>query len=256
MVAGAGIASLFSLEGRRALVTGSSRGIGRAIGQGLAAAGARLVFHGSAMTDALREAAAQAGSQALSATGDLADGAAVQRLIHDVGRLIGGVDILVLNASVEIRQAYDRITPEALQQQVAVNLAATQALVAGLVPGMAARGWGRVLAIGSVQEVKEHPDMLVYAGLKAAQTSMMRNLARQFAKRGVTCNVLAPGAIETDRNAGVLADPAYRERVRSRIPTGDVGRPEDCVGAALFLCSDAARYVTGERLLVDGGMHL
>ncbi len=256
MAAAIEVASLFSLAGKRALVTGSSRGIGRAIGQALAAAGARVAFHGATMTEALREATAEAGPQSLCLTADLSDSAAVQQLIRDVGRMMDGVDILVLNASVEIRERYDLITPVALQQQVAVNLAATQALVSGLVPDMAARGWGRVLAIGSVQEVKEHPDMLIYAGLKAAQTSMMRNLARQLAARGVTCNILAPGAIETDRNAGVLADPVYRQQVCSRIPMGAIGSPKDCIGAALFLCSDVSRYVTGVRLLVDGGMHL
>ena len=98
--------------------------------------------------------------------------------------------------------------------------------------------------------------MPIYAGLKAAQTSMMRNLARQLAPHGVTCNTLAPGVIETDRNAGVLADEAYRDMVRAKIPSGVFGTPEDCTGAALLLCSDAGRYITGVHLLVDGGMHL
>jgi glucose 1-dehydrogenase len=139
---------------------------------------------------------------------------------------------------------------------VAVNLDATRRLVAALTPGMVERGWGRVLAIGSVQEVKEHPLLLIYAGLKAAQTSMMRNLARQLGPRGVTCNTLAPGVIETERNRAVLADETYRAAVLNRIPLGHLGAPEHCVGAALLLCSEAGRYITGERLLVDGGMHL
>jgi NAD(P)-dependent dehydrogenase (short-subunit alcohol dehydrogenase family) len=98
--------------------------------------------------------------------------------------------------------------------------------------------------------------MLVYASLKAAQTSMVRNLARQFAPRGVTVNNLAPGVIATDRNTERLAAAAYREQVLARIPAGRIGDPDDCAGAALLLCSEAGRYITGQSLLVDGGMSL
>lgn len=247
---------LFSLSGKRALVTGSSRGIGRALALGLAKAGADVAVHGASSSAALDATVHEAGPQAIAAIADLAKPIAVQGLVRDLDMRWGGIDILVLNASIEIRQPYDKITPEAIAAQVAVNLAATQALITGFAPAMAGRGWGRILGIGSVQEVKEHPEMLIYAGLKAAQTSMMRNLARQLAPDGVTCNTLAPGAIETDRNAAVLADSVYRDRVQARIPMGRLGTTGDCVGAAIFLCSHAGDYITGERLLVDGGMHL
>jgi len=246
----------FSLAGRRALVTGSSRGIGRAIAIGLAEAGARLAVHGVCASPALEAARAEAGPDAVAFASDLARPAEVRGLVERVEAAFGGLDILVLNASVEVREDWDAITDEAFDAQVAVDLAAPLRLIRGFVPGMLARGFGRVLAVGSVQEVKEHPKLLVYAALKAAQTSLMRNLARQHSGRGVTFNTLAPGAIATERNAGVLADPAYRAAVEARIPAGRIGVAEDCVGAALLLCSDAGRYVTGERLLVDGGMHL
>jgi len=250
------IEHLFSLQGRTALVTGSSRGIGRALGLGLAQAGARVAFHGVAVTDALSGLATQAGHGAEAFGADLGDRDAVAALARDVIAAFGRIDILVLNASVEVREDWDKISDAAFDRQVAVNLDSTRALIAAFTPGMTERGWGRVLAIGSVQEVKEHPKMLIYAGLKAAQTNMMRNLARQLAQHGVTCNTLAPGVIETDRNAGVLADEGYREAVRSKVPSGAFGTPEDCTGAALLLCSDAGRYITGIHLLVDGGMHL
>ncbi len=250
------IETLFSLKGRRALVTGSSRGIGRAIGLGLAAAGARVAFHGVARTDALEDAQRAAGDGHLAVHGDLANPREVERIVAAAKAALGDVDILVLNASIEVREDWDKVTDEAFARQVAINLDASQRMIAAFVPGMTERGWGRLLAIGSVQEVKEHPKMLIYAGLKAAQTSMMRNLARQISSRGVTCNTLAPGVIETDRNKAALADPDYRAAVAARVPAGRFGEPDDCVGAALLLCSDAGRYITGERLLVDGGMHL
>ncbi len=121
---------------------------------------------------------------------------------------------------------------------------------------MAGRGFGRLIAIGSIQQVREHPEMLVYAASKAALESMVRNIARQVAGQGVTCNVLAPGAIATARNREALADAAYRNALLARIPAGRLGTPEDCAEVALFLTSNAARYVTGTTLFVDGGMHL
>jgi NAD(P)-dependent dehydrogenase (short-subunit alcohol dehydrogenase family) len=250
------IDSMFSLKGRTVLVTGSSRGIGRAIGLALAEAGARIAFHGAAHSDALSSAATEAGNGAAGFAADLANRPDVERLRKEVISAFGHIDVLVLNASIEVREDWDKVTDAGFDRQVAVNLDATRSLIAAFTPGMVARGWGRVLAIGSVQEVKEHPKMLIYAALKAAQSSMMRNLARQLAPHGVTCNTLAPGVIETDRNATVLSEPSYRDAVRSKVPTGYFGTPEDCNGAALLLCSDAGRYITGVRLLVDGGMHL
>lgn len=246
---------LFSLQGRRALVTGSTRGIGRAIATAFARAGAVVCLNGPADDAELARAVRETGAE-LGVAADLAEPDAVGRLSRTALSALGGVDVLVLNASIEVREDWDKVSDEAFERQVAVNLDASRHLIAALTPGMAERGWGRLLAIGSVQELKEHPKLLIYAALKAAQTSMMRNLARQLGPSGVTCNTLAPGAIATERNRAVLAEDSYREAVLSRIPMGFIGSPDHCVGAALLLCSDAGRYITGERLLVDGGMHL
>ena len=247
------VAEKFSLAGRTALVTGSSRGIGHAIALALADAGAQLVGHGAARSPALDALAKRFGA---AVAGDLGTAEGIAATIAATRAVVGNPDILVLNASVEVREDYDKVSDAAYARQVAVNLDATRKLLAAFAPPMAERGWGRILGIGSVQEVKEHTKMLVYAALKQAQHGMMRNLARQLAPRGVTCNTLAPGAIATDRNAAVLSDAAYRAQALARIPAGRVGEAEDCVGAALLLCSDAGRYITGVRLLVDGGMHL
>ena len=121
---------------------------------------------------------------------------------------------------------------------------------------MAERGWGRILGIGSVQQVRPNPNLLIYAGLKSALSTMLRSLAKAYAARGVTANTLAPGLIDTDRNADLKQDPALYRSILDRIPAGAAGDAEDCVGAALLLCSDAGRYITGVDLLVDGGMHM
>lgn len=239
----------FDLSGRRALVTGSTDGIGKAIAEALAEAGAAVAVHGLPPV-------AKPDWAAVAFEGDVGDAQATEKLARDAEAALGGIDILVLNASIEFRQAWDAIDDASLARQLAVNMDGPYRLIRALVPPMAARGWGRVIALGSVQELRPHPQMLIYAATKAAQTNMMANLARQLGGQGVTCNVIAPGAIATGRNAAVLADPAYRAQVAARIPVGRIGEADDCVGAALLLCSDAGRYITGVRLPVDGGMQL
>ena len=117
-------------------------------------------------------------------------------------------------------------------------------------------GWGRIITIGSVQEAKPHPDMLVYSATKAAQTNMVKSLALQLAKDGITVNNVAPGVIYTDRNMEALADPVYAKKVMDSIPVGFYGEPEDCAGIVELLCSDKGRYITGQSIYVDGGKSL
>ena len=118
---------------------------------------------------------------------------------------------------------------------------------------MKERGWGRVITIGSVQQAKPHPAMLVYAASKSAVVNMVQNLALQLAKDNITVNNVAPGTIYTDRNTAVLSNDEYKQRVIDDTPVGFIGEPEDCVGATLMLASDMGRYITGENLFVDGG---
>ena len=249
----------FSLRKRRALVTGSSRGIGAAIAVGLAEAGADVMIHCAGRTDAaevIADRCAKLGVKSGVVQADLGapDGAgvAVERAVA----LLGGVDILVLNASYQQKHHWLEFSRQELEQHVAVNYAASLDLLQRCVPAMAARRWGRVLTIGSVQERRPHPEMLVYSSLKHAQTGLMLGLARQYASAGVTINNLAPGVILTDRNTDALANLDYAEKVRTAIPAGYFGEATDCAGAALLLCSDAGRDITGQNRCVDGGLGL
>lgn len=240
------------LHRRRALVTGATQGIGLAIAQALAGAGAAICINGPAEDAELAATRDTLGPGARAIAADLSQPQAVEHLLARAGE----IDILVLNAVLQERQPWDGIDHAAFERQWQLNLAANYRLIQALMPGMAARGFGRLIAIGSVQQVREHPEMLVYAAGKAALASMVRNLARQLAPKGVTCNVVAPGVIETARNREALADETYRARVLAQVPAGGFGTPQDCAQAVLFLASDAARYITGTTLFVDGGMHL
>ena len=118
---------------------------------------------------------------------------------------------------------------------------------------MKEQGWGRIITIGSVQEAKPHPDMLVYSASKAAQTNMAQSLSLQVAKDGITVNNVAPGVIYTDRNIAVLSDADYAKKVTDSIPVGFYGEPDDCAGIVSLLCSEEGRYITGQSIYVDGG---
>jgi glucose 1-dehydrogenase len=239
------------------LITGSSRGIGRAIALAFAEHGANVAVHCRSRIGQAQEVAAEAASfgvRSYVVQADLALDGAPQALYRETTERLGDIDILVLNASVQVRKAWAEITREEFDLQVTVNLRASMELIQLALPEMVSRGWGRVLTVGSVQQVLPHSQMLVYAATKSAQENMARNLAKQVAGHGVTVNNLAPGVIDTDRNAKVLSDPQYRQRVAERIPVQFIGESVDCVGAALLLCSDAGRYMTGVDMLVDGGM--
>lgn len=247
---------LFRLTNRTALVTGARREIGRAIALALSSAGARLAVHHADTEEERSDAAAvvreieQAGGTARAFGEDFALDDAGHRLAAAVSAW-SPVDILVLNASIELPEPYDAITRDRFDRQIAVNLRSPLELLQDLVPPMGQRGWGRVVTIGSVQQIRPHPQMLVYAGTKAAQLNWSWNLARQFGGQGVTVNNLAPGAILTARNRAQME--VEGEALAQRIPTGRLGQPGDLVGAALLMCSDAGAYINGVNLYVDGG---
>lgn len=247
-----------SLHGRTALVTGAARGIGLAIGERLAQAGAHLVLHDRDAA-ATKQALAQLRAAGLSVSpliADLAEREAPARMREALAAEGHEPDILVLCASVETRESWDRLSQEAMAAQTEINLHATVRLIQAFLPGMLARGFGRLIAIGSVQEARPNPTHFYYAATKAAQTNMILNLARTLCAPDVTCNIIQPGAILTDRNRSVLTDPAFESVVLGRIPLARLGTPRDCAGAALLLCSEEGAYINGAEIAVDGGLRL
>ena len=246
------------LSGRVALVTGAARGIGLAIATRLAEAGAHAIIHDrdAGAADATTADLQAQGLAASALIADLAEDAAPAVMAAELKAKGREPDILVLCASVEILESWDAVSEAAMAAQTAINLHATMRLLQAFLPGMLARGFGRVIAIGSVQEARPNPSHFYYAATKAALTSMILNLARTTQAPDVTFNIVKPGAILTDRNRSVLAQPGRGQQVLARIPLGRLGRPEDCAGVALLLCSPEGSYLNGAEIAVDGGMRL
>ena len=242
---------MFNLTGKRALVTGSTQGIGYEIAKVLRTHGAEVYIHCS-KDEVKAQAVAAEMESGLWVTGDLGDSECVKRIYEKTGEL----DIVVANASVQFRTPWSEISAEEFDRQINVNLRSTLELMQSYIPAMQAKKWGRFLAVGSVQQYRPHMHMAVYAASKCAIQSLVHNVAKQVAKDGVTVNNLIPGVIVTPRNDEALANVEYAKKVLSGIPTGFAGQPSDCAGAALLLCSDAGRYITGIELPVDGGMKL
>ena len=244
---------MFDLTGKTALVTGSSRGIGRAVALCLAEAGADVVVHCTGRPEKAQEvvdAIRAMGRKAWFIQKNLMDEDCAEYIFS---RLEQPLDILVLNASIQYRKAWEQITAQDFAEQMNVNLRASMLLIQKAVPHMREQHWGRIVTVGSVQEAKPHPDMLVYSASKAGQRMMAQSLAGQLAKDGITVNNMAPGVIATDRNVEALSDPVYARQVADSIPCGFYGEPQDCAGAVLLLCSEEGRYITGQSLYVDGG---
>lgn len=249
------IANMFDLKGRVALVTGSSRGIGKAIATALASAGAEVIIHASSESDKLlatTDAINESGGHARSIAANLEDGAEIKKLTDAIKKL----DILVMNASVQSYQHIEDFTVEEFDRQYAVNLRSSFQLIQAFVNGMKERGWGRLLAIGSVNQFKPAARLPIYSTTKTAQENLIINCAKQYSQYGITANNLAPGIIQTDRNNKTLADKKFRAEIIKLVPAGFFGNVEDCSGLALLLCSEAGRYITGANIPVTGGMHL
>ena len=237
---------------KTAFITGSSRGIGKAIALQLAKDGFYIILHGATESRKLldvKKTIEERGGLAEIAVGDLCDLNTTKELCKNVA----GADVLVLNASLQYRTPWQEITADAAYEQLNCNFVSSLLLIQAAVSHMKEAGWGRIITIGSVQEAKPHPDMLIYSASKAAQTNMMQSLSLQLASSGITVNNVAPGVINTNRNADALSDPVYAEKVKNSIPVGFYGEPEDCAGIVSLLCSEEGRYITGQSIYVDGG---
>ena len=237
---------------KKAFITGSSRGIGRAIALRLAKDGYHVIVHCAGNLEK-----AQAVKQQIEADGGSAD--VVQTNLCDINQTqtlfehVKDADVLVLNASIQYRNNWQKIPMDQCYDQLNCNFVSSLLLIQAAVDHMKQQKWGRIVTIGSVQEAKPHPDMLIYSASKAAQSNVVHSLSLQLAAVGITVNNVAPGVIYTDRNVEALSDPEYAKKVTASIPVGFYGEPEDCAGILSLLCSEEGRYITGQNIYVDGG---
>jgi NAD(P)-dependent dehydrogenase (short-subunit alcohol dehydrogenase family) len=246
---------LFALHGRVAVVTGGSSGIGQAIGFALASAGARVVLVArSAGPLAAAVARIQAaGGQAGRVSADLGDRAEVARGADAAAAVFGEPDILVCAAGINLRPRMDALTTAEWDQTMAVNLTAPFLLGQRFGPGMAARGWGRILNITSQQAARAFGNSGGYGASKGGLESLTRSQSEAWAPRGVCCNSVSPGFVATPLTREVASDPVRSAALAARTMAGRNGEPADFEGAAVFLASRASDYVTGQVIRVDGG---
>lgn len=249
--------ALFDLTGKVAVVTGASRGIGRAIAL-------RLAEHGAAVTvssrkiEACRAVVAEieaAGGQARAQACHIAHNEDLAALVEGTVAAHGGIDILVCNAAINPHFGpAATITDDAFDRIMASNVRGSFRLANMVLPGMAARGGGSIIVISSIAGLRGSTDLGVYALSKAADLQLVRNIAVEWGPRGIRANAIAPGLIRTDFARALWEDPARRARRERETPLQRLGEPDDIAGAAVFLASAAGRFMTGQTLVIDGGV--
>ena len=244
------------LSGKTALVTGSSRGIGRAAALQLARLGAKVIFHGVTESEKLRSAVAEAGNGADFLTADLGDMDEAANLIAALRERGTIPEILVLNASVQSYTGLANFDDAEFLRMFRTNVESSCLLLRELLPEMRKKRFGRVIFVGSINGIRPTPRLAVYGATKAALLNVARTAAKENAAYGITVNTILPGVIETDRNAAVLSDAGFAKKFKAELPAQRFGTPEDCAGAIAFLASDEAAYITGAEIPIAGGMQL
>jgi 3-oxoacyl-[acyl-carrier protein] reductase len=242
---------MFDLTGRTALVTGATGGIGGGIARALHAQGATVALSGT-RRDVLDQLAAELGERTHVLPCNLADKDEAEALVPRAEEAMGQLDILVANAGVTKDNLFVQLRDEDWEQVLAVNLTATFRLARAAVRGMMRRRHGRVIGISSVVAVTGNPGQSNYVAAKAGMIGLMKSIGAEYAKRGVTANCIAPGMIQTAMTDKL--NEKQREGILARIPSARLGTPADIAGAAVYLASDEAAYVTGQTVHVNGGM--
>ena len=236
---------------KRALVTGSTQGIGKAIAERVVQSGFEVIVHCSTDADKAERVRKEIGA-CKAVVCDLSD----MEQVADLKEKTGGVDVLILNASVQFKQKWTDISDKEIEKQLNVNVVSSLKLMQTYFPDMKKKGFGRIITIGSVNQHKQHCELSFYAATKCAVMSLVKNIAKEAAPFGVTVNNVSPGAIATPRNENIYNDEEARRKVETSIPLGRFGTPKECAGIVTFLASEESAYITGADIAVDGGMSL
>lgn len=246
----------FDMTGRVALITGAGRGIGLAIGKLLAEHGAAVAIQD--IDPAVAEAGAKqindAGGRAIGLAGDVGDLAYPAACIAETVSKLGGLHVLVNNAAIQHRTPWLEEKPADLVRVLTTNIVSPILFCQAAVPIFKAQHWGRIVNVGSIQGLSGNAHMLPYSLSKSAVATMTKALARDLGHDGITVNNLAPGWINTHRNREDFADDDDKRSKGKRVLLGRVGEPEDLAGTALLLCTKAGEYITGQTIIVDGGI--
>jgi 3-oxoacyl-[acyl-carrier protein] reductase len=243
---------MFNLDGKKALITGATGGIGSAIARALHSQGAEVILSGTRQ-GALNELAHELSDRAHSIAADLSDKSSIDALIKQISDIsTDGVDIVINNAGIVRDNLLVRMKDEEWNQVLDINLFAGYKLIQGLMRGMMKRRWGRIIGISSVVGATGNPGQANYAAAKAGMIGFSKALAQEVATRGITVNVIAPGMIQTAMTDELNEDQSAR--LLSTIPLGRLGSPEEIAASVIYLASDEAAYVTGATLHVNGGM--
>jgi NAD(P)-dependent dehydrogenase (short-subunit alcohol dehydrogenase family) len=249
--------NLFDLSGKVAIVTGSSRGIGRAIAEGFAEAGARVVISSRNQEPCDETAAAirAKGGEAIAVTARISDKAQLENLVARTKAEWGGADILVCNAA--INPHYGRLedlTDQVFERMMTNNVLSNLWLSKLVVPDMKAKRDGSIIFISSIGGLKSSTVIAMYGVTKAADIALCRSLAAEWGPEGIRVNCIAPGLVETAFARALYEDPERRARREAETPLRRLGQPEDIAGAALLLASRAGAFITGQTIVVDGGV--
>lgn len=246
---------LFSLQGRVALVTGASGGIGREIAHTLAMAGARVALSGRSAEriDSVRRSITEQDGTATPFVGDLESLETFTPLLRSIADVLGPVDILINCAGINRREPIVEVNQSTFSEIIDVNLRVPYFLSQAVLPFMVEHGGGKIVNVGSLTTSWGVGNLSVYGLSKSAIGQMTRVMSVEWSRHNVQVNCICPGWIETELTKPLWADPAKRQWLLDRIPAGRPGTPEDLVGLVLYLCSPAARYTTGQTFYVDGG---